>query len=271
MKMKSMVILLLFVCVVKTQAQDLKTYGVQINVTDLDKALGFYSTALGFDLESRQNDYLFLKSKNNDKLVLHLVKNLLPEAENETRAGLTLQVNDLDSAIGKLKSHQVYFGNAQKRKEGVGYAIFLNDPFGTRISLMHQTIVSVPHFTEPRFYNYGFRIPNMDKAIDFYCNKLGFVQRSQRYLPLDMPLGHDNNEFAFMLHYREGTESIRHNYVDSQHVVILLQTLDLNSTIEKLKSKGVEFLEKQAKDSPLGKTISFYDPFGYLTTVVEVK
>jgi catechol 2,3-dioxygenase-like lactoylglutathione lyase family enzyme len=252
-------------------AQEIQTHGVKINVMDLDKAVNFYNSILGFDVEAREKEFIFLKSKNNDRLILHLVKNLLPEVDKESRAGLTLQVNDIDSAITRLKNAGVDFGSFQKRKEGVGYAIFINDPFGTRISLMHETVVTVPHFQEPRFYNYGFLVSDMNKSIDFYCNKLGFVQRSQKYLPLDMPLGNSSNQFAFMLHFREGTEAIHHNTTDTQHIVLLFKTTDLNSTMKSLKAKGVEFLEKSPRASAMGKSISFYDPFGYLSEIIEVK
>lgn len=262
---------LLLACNTTLFAQEIQTYGVKINVMDLDKAEDFYQGILGFDVTSREKEFIFLKSKNNDKLILHLVKNLLPEVDKESRAGLTLQVNDIDSAVTRLKNAGVDFGAFQKRKEGVGYAIFINDPFGTRISLMHQTIVKVPQFSEPQFYNYGFLISDMNKAIDFYCNKLGFVQRSQKYLPLDMPLGNSSNQFAFMLHFREGTEAIHHNTTDTQHIVLQFRTSDLSSTMKSLKEKGVEFLEKSPRESAAGKSISFYDPFGYLSEIIEVK
>lgn len=55
---------------------------------------------------------------------------------------------------------------------------------------MHQTIVRVEPFKEPKLYNFGYRVPEMQAARDFYANKLGFIARSEKYLPLDLPLGH---------------------------------------------------------------------------------
>lgn len=254
-----------------TSAQVMRTYGVKINVTDMDKAVDFYCKKLGFQIESSLVDYTFLKSGDNNKLVLHKTTNLLPESDKESRAGLTLQVNDLDRAIADLKSKGLDFENAIKRKEGVGYAIYVKDPFGKNISLMHQTIVAVAPFDEPRIYNYGFLIPDMQKGIDFYSNALGFLQRSQKYLPTDMPLGHADNSFAFMLHFREGTEPIQHNSSDTEHVVIMFQTSDLDKAIAEMKSKGVKMLHKNPQPSKIGQYISFYDPFGGVCDLVEVK
>ena len=62
---------------------------------------------------------------------------------------------------------------------------------------MHQTVLSRwSRFKEPRLYNYGFLIPDMEAGRDFYSNKLGFVVRSEKYLPLDLPLGHKDKSFA---------------------------------------------------------------------------
>lgn len=251
-------------------AQIVRTYGVKINVTDLAVATDFYCAKLGFEIESKSGDFIFLKS-GRTKLMLHKVPHFLAEGDRETRAGLTLQVNDLDQSIASLRSKGVDFGHAQKRKEGVGYAIYVKDPFGKDISLMHQTITKVEPFAEPKIYNYGFRVPDMQQAIDFYCNKIGFREMSQKYLPYDMPLLHADNSFGFMLHFREGTEPLQHNSSDNQHIVILFKTDDLHKAIVALKDKGVRLLQKKPQQSPLGRYISFYDPFGYLSEAIEVK
>jgi catechol 2,3-dioxygenase-like lactoylglutathione lyase family enzyme len=70
--------------------------------------------------------------------------------------------------------------------------------------MMHQTIVKVEPFKEPRIYNFGVLVPDMKAARAFYHDVLGFVERSEKYLPLDLPLGYSDNTFAFMLHYRPG-------------------------------------------------------------------
>ena len=235
------------------------------------KAEDFYCTKLGFEPETRSGDYVFLKSAKGYKVLLHKVNNLLEENVKETRAGLSLRVNDLDKKIAELKSKGLDFGDNQKRKEGVGYALSLPDPFGKRISLMQITKGNQDPFTEPRVYNYGFQIPDMTKAIEFYRDVIGFKELTQNYMPLDMPLGHQDGSFGFMLHYREGIEPMWHNSSDSEHVVVVFSTTDLNESIKILKDKGVKFVQKKPVDSAMGKTISFYDPFGYVSDLIEVK
>ncbi len=240
----------------------------------MKQALDFYRDKLGFIVEDGYPDsnMFFLKeSKEKERIVLNLVKNLLPERIKDNTASFTLQVNDLDSTILSIMNKGIDLGDYQRRKEGVGYAIFINDPFKTRISLMHQTIVKVPWFKEPLIYNYGFLISDMDKARDFYCKKLGFVARSEKYLPLDLPLGHSDKTFAFMLHYREGMVDVQYNAANDEHVVIMFKTNDLAAAIKDLKEKGVTFVQAGIQRSRLGNYISFYDPFGYISELVEIK
>lgn len=250
-----------------------RTLGIKINVTDMNKAVDFYGNSLGFQVDSRAlyPQEVLLKSADRQPVLLNLVHNILPETANESRAGFTLQVNDLDSAIQKMKAKGVDFKDSQKRKEGVGYAMTIYDPFGCPISMMHQTIVKTPHFTEPQIYNYGFLIPDMNAAREFYTKNFGFVVRSEKYLPNDLPLGHQDQSFGFMLHFRQGVEAVRHNSSHSEHTVIMFQTKNLDAAVKALRQSGVRILQKEPQTSALGKYMSFYDPFGYVSELVERK
>ena len=246
--------------------------GVKINVTDMDKAIDFYVDKLGFSIASgnKKPAMVFLSVQADRSIVvLNLVRNLLPEGANESRAEFTLQVNDLDSAVEKLKKKGIDFGNAVKRKEGVGYAIFCKDPFNTSISLMHQTIVAVPHFPEPQIYNYGLLIPDMNAGRDFY-KQLGFIEKTERYLPLDMPLYNPDGSFAFMLHYREKVEPVIQNSAGNEHIVLLFKTDDLGKTIKRLKGK-VQFIQKDIQRNESGPFISFADNTGFISELIEKK
>lgn len=250
----------------------LSTYGIKINVTDMDKAVDFYSRQLGFEIESKKYypNLVELKSNDQNKFMLRLVRNLVDEGPKDIKAGLTLQVNDYDKAVTGLKERGVDFGNNIKRKEGVGYSIYFSDPFGTQLSTMQVTVVKEEPFTEPRIYNYGILVPDMDKAREFF-KKLGFVERSERYLPLDMPLGHPDKSFGFMLHFREGTEALHYNTANDEHIVILFKTDNLDSALDDMKKAGVETVQNKIQESELGRYISFRDPFGMVYELMEVK
>lgn len=274
----SWISLLLVVCAVATCAQQsesskkvsLRTSALKINVDDMDKALSFYGDKLGFEVADR-SEYpreVVLKTEDNFKLILNKVGRLQKAGATETQVGLTLQVNDLDQAIEKMKSLNVEFAETKPRKEGVGNAIFILDPFGRKVSLMHQTIVKVEPFKEPRVYNFGVLIPDMAAGKDFYANKLGFVVRSEKYLPLDLPLGHEDKTFAFMLHYRPGVTSIKSEYPRAaSFVTMVFETTDLPQTIAELKREGVKILA--SKSSKQGKVVVLEDPFGNVSEIVE--
>lgn len=251
----------------------LKTHGVKINVTNMEKALEFYNSKLGFLVLDKKNypDMVVLNSNSAEGAVyLILVNNLAPQSEKEVKASITFQVTNLDSAITVMKNRGLDFGDNKKRKEGVGNAISLEDPFGTPLSLMHVTIMPQPHFTEPKIYNYGILITDMDTARLFF-KRLGFVERSKRYLPLDMPLGHQDKTFGFMLHYRDGIENMHYNTSNDEHVVIIFKTKDIAAAVEQMKKAGIQFVQTKIQEGLMGRWISFRDKFGLVYDIVEAR
>ena len=250
----------------------LRTSALKINVDDMEKALSFYVGKLGFEVADK-GDYpreVVLKTDDSFKLILERVARLQRVGPSETQVGLTLQVNDLEQAILKMRSLKVRFAETTPRKEGVGNAIFILDPFGRKVSLMHQTISKVEPFKEPRVYNFGVLIPEMSAGRDFYANKLGFVVRSERYLPLDLPLGHADKTFAFMLHYRPGVTSIKSEYPKAApFLTMVFETTDLTETLKELRREGVHILAVES--SKRGQIVILEDPFGNVSEVVEAK
>lgn len=250
----------------------IRTRALKINVDDMEKAVSFYCDKLGFQIEDRK-DYpkqVILKTGERIQLILNKVEKLRKAGATDTQVGLTLQVNDLDQAIIRMKAAGVEFADNERRKEGVGYAISIRDPFGRRISLMHQTIVKVEPFKEPRIYNFGLLIPDMKVARDFYGDKLGFVVRSERYLPLDLPLGHRDNSFGFMLHFRPGVKSIKSSYPKTMpFYTIVFETDSLEKVVDVMTSKGIRNFSKKSPKKGEADVLVFEDPFGNISELVE--
>jgi catechol 2,3-dioxygenase-like lactoylglutathione lyase family enzyme len=250
----------------------LRTRALKINVDDMEKALSFYAGKLGFEVADRA-EYprrVVLKTDDRVKLILSKVGRLQKAGPSDTQVGLTLQVNDLDEAIRRMKSAGVEFAESERRKEGVGYAISIRDPFGRRISLMHQTVVKVEPFKEPKLYNFGFLIPDMAAARDFYSNRLGFVVRSEKYLPLDLPLGHADNSFGFMLHYRPGVRSINSEYPRAEpFYTVVFETDDLRQSLGALTSRGIKNITKKLAAGGDLDALVFEDPFGNVSELVQ--
>ncbi len=260
--------------VISANGFELRTYGLKINVDDMEKAISFYVGKLGFEIEDKSNypNRVSLKTNDSIKLILNKVKKLQIIAPTDTQIGLTLQINDLDRSIERMKASGLDFGNNQRRKEGVGNAISFNDPFGRTISMMHQTIVKVAPFTEPKIYNYGVLVPDMSAARAFYSKKLGFVERSENYLPLDMPLGHADKTFAFMLHVRPDVKSLKPEYPKAMPAFMMIfKTADLEKALTEMKQNGVKILENKKAKNENPPTVIFEDPFGNISEIVEIK
>ena len=84
----------------------IRTHGVKINVNDMEKALSFYCGKLGFEVEDRKGypGYVVLKSDDRNRLILNLVKKLMRPRPTDTKFSFTLQVNDLDHAIERMRA-----------------------------------------------------------------------------------------------------------------------------------------------------------------------
>lgn len=266
------------------QTPIIRTHAVKLNVTNLDKALTFYTSQLGFQVADRSGfpNSVVLETNERVKLVLNRVKKLRKASPVDTDASFTLQVNDLDQAMARMKSLKVPFAEKHPRKEGVGNAISIVDPFGRSISLMHQTIVKVEPFQEPRLYNFGFTVPEMEPARQFYTQVLGFQVRSEKYLPLDLPLGHQDKSFAFMLHYRPGIRPVAGKpHQGAAFNTVVFETAQFDLAIQFLEQAKIQIIPDQSRNvtdqSPNAtaekwsqrRKLSFLDPFGNVSELVE--
>ena len=261
-----LLILIIRISCLNAQTLQIRSCSMQINVTDIPKALGFYIDKLGFSVKSigiDSTDVAIGDFGDEHLLVLHLVKKLNPITNNSVGPCITLQVNNLDSSITRLKRKGVSFKNYVRRKEGVGFAIYCEDPFGTPISLMHETILETPYFEEPRIYNYGLLVTDIDSARNFY-KRLGFVERSTRYLPDDMPLGYPDGQFVFMLHHRENIKPLVSKSPDRNHFVILFEVQDIMATVRQL---GLHFSNSEIQKDAIGEYVLFEDNSGIVSKI----
>lgn len=252
----------------------IRTHALKLNVDDMQTALQFYVEKLGFEVEDRSKypQTVILRTGDRIKMVLNLVKAVQRTGPKDSQVGLTLQVNDLEQSITRLKSLGVKFAESEPRKEAVGNAITILDPFGRRISLMHQTVVKVEPFKEPRIYNFGLLIPDMKVARTFYADNLGFVVRSEKYLPLDLPLGHKDKTFGFMLHLRPGVQSVKSNYPKTQpYYTIVFETENMRDAIAAMRKNRVEIVRTQPPENGEPAWLVFRDPFGNISELKEVR
>lgn len=105
-------------------------------------------------------------------------------------------------------------------------------------------------------------VPNLNKAIDFYTNTLGF-QVNKPYGPKIVTLVH--GEIPIVLEEKEKA-TIKQ---DVTGVVLALRTEDIYETVKSLKEKDVNFVVAEPTSCPPGKYISFRDPFGNILEYIQ--
>lgn len=241
----TLTIIVLTVVMPKAFASDtLKVAGLKIYVRNIPEAKKFYSTILGFPVIKETKAEIVLKSGGKYSLTLVLYKGKTKPNEGAwNNISFAIQTANLDSAFHYLKSRDVVFLKQEKRKEGVGYSYHMYDPFNNSMSLMEITVGRKELFSGPRMYNFGLYVSDIETSRKLFCDQLGFVTRSTKYLPSDMPLGHFDSSFAFMLHAnREEFQPVNTESNDTrqQSFVIVFTTVDLASTRKRLESCDIK-------------------------------
>jgi lactoylglutathione lyase len=111
-------------------------------------------------------------------------------------------------------------------------------------------------------------VSDMDKAIDWYSNILGFeVSKEHYYHPVAVDLVHEG--CRLLLH--EADKPAQIDYPNVAQTLICIQTDDLISSMSDLKNKGVEFIHETPQKLPAGVYAAFKDPFGNVHELVEFR
>ncbi|MEW6127961.1 MAG: VOC family protein [Acidobacteriota bacterium] len=254
----------------KESPTDFKVYGVKINVQSLEKGVEFYSGVMGFKIEKINLALreVYLLSGDNRKIILkETAEKLFPDEGDYSCTSFALQVNSLDSTLKKLGEKGVKFFEKEKRTEGIGFSLHYYDPFGNIFSMVEVTIGERKTIDEPKLYNFGYYIPDIQKGMDFYSTKIGFIERTKKYMPEDMPLYHADNSFGFMLHLNRKDWGLRKDVNGKNAVNLVFSTKNLAQAQENLKKLGI----KTSKPMPSigGQYFSFQDNYGIRVDLIE--
>jgi predicted enzyme related to lactoylglutathione lyase len=110
-------------------------------------------------------------------------------------------------------------------------------------------------------------VHNIDEAIDFYTEKLGFEIGSRDLYPNLIPL---KNAGVYLILSRVEHPTII-DYPNQAQSLINFQTDDLAFTIESLRNKGVKFFHDKPQPCPVGVFAAFKDPSGNVHEFIEFK
>lgn len=250
---------------------ELRLHGVKLKVADMDVALDFYCSKMGFGIRSR-SDYPYSVTLKNDGMALVLSqakRNRRIDYPNESQTILVFQANDLMATVADLKSKGVSFLLDEPMTVGVGIAQKFRDPFGNVHSLLEHQITDVPAFEEPRIYNVGYYLPALQPARDFYVEKLDFGILTMKYYPPVIPLKHRDGSLAVVLHERPDLRLGKYDYQKDSQTIVLFETENLDATMERLRAHSVALLHDKPQISPQGRYIAFIDHAGMPAEVVQ--
>lgn len=111
-------------------------------------------------------------------------------------------------------------------------------------------------------------VSDLDKAIDWYRNVLGFeVSKEHYHYPVAVDLVHEG--CRLILHRADKPTQI--DYPDVAQTLICIQTDDIIATMNDLRSKDVELIHETPQDFPAGLFVAFRDPFGNVHELVEFR
>jgi len=119
-----------------------------------------------------------------------------------------------------------------------------------------------------RVYLVQINVTDMDKAIDWYTNVLGFeLSKQHNYYPIAVDLVHEGPRL--ILHKAEKPASIDYPHV--AQTLICIQTEDIEASLKNLKNEGVELIHEKPLEFPMGMYAAFRDPFGNVHELVEIR
>lgn len=246
-----------------------KVFAVQVNVTDIEQAIDFYGKNLGFEIVTK-HDYPQSAQMKNEGVILQLYKVERRTQINPTdaRTNINFRVENLDAIIESLKNEGTEIIHKTPQRAAVGVWKSIRDPFGNIINLMELN-GKANRSTRPKVYNVTIKVTDIDQAVDFYCNTLGFDILSVKYYPPVIPLKTDGIISNIALH-ETAKKTVKLDYPNSTQTFLIIEIADPASAMADLKKKGVEFIHATPRKAAIGIYVAFKDPFGLIHELVEI-
>ncbi|XXX77343.1 VOC family protein [Sorangium sp. So ce134] len=166
-----------------TGAPDATSAVVRYQVTDVDRAVGFYTERLGFALDLQSGTAFAMVSRGDLRLLLSGPGSSgarpLPDGRAQVAGGwnrVVLYVDDLAAIIDRLRAAGTPFRNDIERGVG-GAQIQIEDPDGNPVELHEPSAESTPAAGAPDATSavVRYQVTDVDRAVGFYTERLGFA------------------------------------------------------------------------------------------------
>ena len=119
----------------------------------------------------------------------------------------------------------------------------------------------------PRVCVIQINVGDMDEAIRFYSDILGFDVEDRQWYPHIIQLVHEG--VPLILNKVERSANI--DYPNQAQTLLNIETKDLVKSIEGFKDNDVELVHETPQDCPVGVFAAFKDPFGNVHELLEFR
>lgn len=156
-------------------------WAIERGVSDVERAITFYVSALGFEVISREpGDAWALLGHGAARLAL-AISDLPAAPVDSPRVYPNFTVGDLDIAARAVVAAGGRV-HSDPRETAVGEAITVLDPFGNPANLIDHPWDEKGADSPPEVFNFGLNVESVETAESF-LTALGFTVRTRDYLP----------------------------------------------------------------------------------------
>lgn len=247
-------------------------WAVQINVTDLDAALEFYTGILEFEVLTREAYPIVVPLKNHDGNTSHILLFACDsltdwDYQSQSKINLNLYLEDLSQWRERFSEAGVRILDDTNLVAGVGGYFRILDPWGNQIDIMELGYEHEP-VSKPTVYNVGAQVSDMKSSRNFYEELLGFEVYSEDYYPPVIPYKRDGMQLV--LHEGAQTPALA-QYPNSSQMLLTVITPDLDAHLLRLEKAGFMRLKDKHSKAPVGIYNAVRDPDGNVIELLEWK
>lgn len=234
-------------------------WAFEYGVADMQRAIDFYTGALGFEVEDN-NCCAPSKVLHNGpvRLLLNRTEAKMPLA-NASNVHLNMRVGDLAVAAEIVRQKGGSLEDESPQPFALGQSMTIHDPFGNSINLLDIANDNKTADSKPAVFNIGVLGEKLEELEAFYTS-LGFQIFSREYLPA-LPLQR-HGVVALVLHGGAKTPAKS----GTRQGTIVLGVEDFNAAVKPLQSRGI----KISKPSATGKTAILRDSSGNPLKLMEL-
>lgn len=239
---------------------------VRLGVTDYDASIALYRDVLGCQvaMDARDDGFVYLLS-GEQAIVLTEAPERLETSFEHSHVRVNFSTNDLDATVASLKDAGLRFETRPVREVSwVRYAEFYG-PSGNPHTIME--------FTDPArrpehvlLAGCSISVSNMDKALAFYSDILGFEESSRAgYPPLislrvpggSLTLDHD-------VKARAATR-----FGETAWAGFAFEVADIHEAMGVLRERGMRFIEDAPTRNGPVYSLHAHDPFGNVIEIIQ--